>query len=106
MMENYSSDAPKKLGCERLLDMSAFPEEQRKEAIGAIIAELQNRKENPSEFYAKFGLDQTTSKIILELAHENSFKAENTNKVGNPSGKDRKAIYDLVSKKVDFLLWR
>lgn len=106
-MENaFLPNTPKKLGYQRLLDISTFPGEQHQEAIGAIITELQNRKEDPKEFYAKFNPDQAASKLILELMHENSFKPENINKVGNLSGKDRKAIYDPVSKKVNFLLWR
>ena len=92
-------------GYKRLTDTGGFPQGQQ-EAIKAIIVELENKKENPKEFFAKFEPDPTASKLSFLLAHQNSFKVENLSVKGNPSGKDGMAIYDLVQKKVNFWLYQ
>ncbi len=92
-------------GYKRLTDTGSFLQGQHQEAIKAIIVELENNKEDPKEFFAKFEPDPTASKLSFVLMHQNSFKVENLSVKGNPSGKDRKAMYDLVQKKVIFLFY-
>jgi hypothetical protein len=94
------------LGFKKLTDLNNFGDVGQQEAVGAFIAELQNKKENPEEFFIKFGNSVTASEITAELVHEDSFKKENINTVGNPSGKDGNATYNFDTKKVTFLLWK
>ncbi len=88
-------------GYKRLEGKEGFPQGQHT-AIEAIIAELENNKEIPTEFFAKFEPDQTASELSFVLVHQNSFKVENLHSLGNPSGKDKKATYNLLRKKVTF----
>lgn len=90
----------------RLTDTEGFSQGQYQDAIKAIIAELENKKENPKEFFAKFEPGPTASKLSFVLMHQNSFKIENLSVIGNPSGNDRKATYDLIQKKVTFLFYQ
>ena len=94
------------LGFKKLTDLNNFEDVGQREAVGAFITELQNKKENPEEFFIKFGNSVTASEITAQLVHENSFKLKNINTVGNPSGKDINANYNFDTKKVTFLLWK
>ncbi len=93
-------------GYKRLTDAKDFPQGQYQEAIKEIITELENKKENPKEFFAKLEPNSTASKLSFILVHQNSFKVENLSFIGNPSGKDRKATYDFIQKKVTFLFYQ
>jgi len=93
-------------GYKRLTDTESFPRGEYREAIKATIVELENKKENPEEFFVKFEPDPTASKLIFELVHQDSFKIENLSVKGNPNNKDRRATYDLIQKKVTFLFYQ
>lgn len=98
----------KELGFKGIMDLTGFPEGQHQKAIKAIISELQSKEypEEPKEFFVKLETDTTASNLAFQLVHRDSFKLKNLNKIGNPSGKDRKAIYSLVTKKVTFLFYQ
>lgn len=108
MPNNLSSQqvTVEKLGFKKLADLNNFENVKEREATEAIIAELQNRKENPEEFFIQFGNNATNSEIIAQLVHQDSFKLKNINTIGNPSGKDRNASYNFDTKRVTFLLWK
>ena len=108
MPNNLSSQQSRmgELGFKKLTDLNNFKDIRQREAIGAFITELQNKKENPEEFFIKFENSVTASEITAQLVHEDSFKLKNINTVGNPSGKDRNANYNFDTKKVTFLLWK
>ncbi|OGI46110.1 hypothetical protein A2121_01130 [Candidatus Nomurabacteria bacterium GWB1_40_6] len=94
------------LGFKKLTDLNNFEDVGQQEAVKAFITELQNIKENPEEFFIQFGNNVAISEITAQLVYQDSFKTENLYTIGNPSGKDRNATYNLDTKKVTFLLWK
>ena len=95
------------LGFKRLADMVDFSQSQQRDAIKAVIAELENEGENPNDFFVKFEQEVAVmSKLSFELIHQDSFDVKSSRVLGNPSGKDRKAVYDLIQKKVTFLIYQ
>jgi len=96
--------SPEAMGYTPLSEITRFPNGQYRQAIAAIVAELNNSQENPEEFYAKPLEDTTATKLSFEIIHKDSFTLGIFATPGNPSGKNRKAVYDVVTKKLSLLL--
>lgn len=90
----------------RLLDAEVFFQDKYKEIIKIIIKEL-SKTENPNEFFINIKPTITDLDISFEIIHQNTFKTDTYLKVvGNGSGKDRKAIFNLKENKISFLLFK
>ena len=92
------------VGAKHLSEQNLFPSEYR-EAVDAVIKELQKNNETPAEFYAQIEMDENSSMLIFHLSHQDAFKDDIF--PGNPGGKCRDMYYDVNQKKVvKTLFWK
>lgn len=86
-----------------LMEENLFHEYYRP-MVADVIEELIKDREKPSEFYVNID-DKGNNELIFPLWHQDAFKKENLNTVGNPGGKCRNFHYDKKQAKILKKLW-
>lgn len=107
MNSNLNNDSsnilPEEAGYKRLTE-AVFADPVKQEALEATIAALKSGNEDPKAFYIKDVVGEFAPNIKFELRHKDGFTPQNMR--GNRSNKDRIAVYNPTSKKVDFQFWQ
>lgn len=97
------TESARAVGAVSLTKESSFPA-SLSEGRKALIAALQEKGEDPAEFYAT--IESESERIIVHLWHRSAFYEENPGP-GNPGGKCRDVILDPKTQQVrQILFWQ
>jgi hypothetical protein len=91
---------PESVGAVHLTETGLFPEQYRKAAEKVAKA-----VDKPEEFYSSVEEKKSTGELVFHLWHQDAFKSENKNVVGNPGGKCRDVHFDPEKGEVSKALW-
>lgn len=84
-----AGDAPGSVGAVHLTETNLFPQQYR-----AAAENVAKAVDKPEEFYASVEETKSTGELVFHLWHQDAFKPENKNVVGNPGGKCRDVTFD------------
>jgi hypothetical protein len=94
------SVTPQSVGAIHLSETSLFPEKYR-----TAVEKVAKSVGRPEEFFASIEGKKGTGELVFHLWHQDAFKPENRNVVGNPGGQCRDVYFDVEKGEVTKTLW-
>ena len=94
------NETPESVGAVHLSETALFPEKFR-----PAVQKVAKSVGKPEEFFANIEETKNTGELVFHLWHQDAFKPENMNVVGNPGGKCRDVYFDPQKGEVTKTLW-
>lgn len=91
---------PESVGAIHLSETGLFPEKHR-----PAVEKVAKSVGKPGEFFAAIEEKKGTGELVFHLWHQDAFKPENRNVVGNPGGQCRDVYFDPQKGEVTRTLW-